>query len=206
MPENDFGFFFSGRLKLISIFFTSLIAGFQIVLIFMIGKSRISRFNELANPIELLNLIRRGESDKLEFKSTIRLNMHTQKMGKEIELAWLKSVVAFCNTEGVSILIGVNGQGEILGTEADRFPNEDKALLNVQNLIKQHVGMEYAQYINYIFREVEGKKILVIQCQFCKEPVFLSNGDREQFFVRSGPASIELPVSKVLQFIKDKKR
>ncbi len=51
-------------------------------------------------PDAVKQMIILGESDLLEFKSTIRTNLHAGKPGKEIELAWLKSVVAFCNTEG----------------------------------------------------------------------------------------------------------
>jgi hypothetical protein len=85
-------------------------------------------------------MISLGESELLEFKSTIRTNLRAGKPGKEIELAWLKSVVAFCNTEGGTILIGVNDSGEILGLEADGFQNDDKCLLHIQNLIGEHVG------------------------------------------------------------------
>ena len=35
-------------------------------------------------------IIATGEGRTIEFKSTMRLNLHTQKPGKEIELAWLK--------------------------------------------------------------------------------------------------------------------
>jgi hypothetical protein len=41
---------------------------------------------------KVLALVRYGESPNLEFKSTLRTNLKTGKAGKEIELAWLKSV------------------------------------------------------------------------------------------------------------------
>ena len=93
-------------------------------------------------PDAVKQMIAVGESDLLEFKSTVRTNLHTGKPGKEIELAWLKSVVAFCNTEGGTILIGVNDKGQILGLEADNFQNDDKCLLHIQNLIGEHVGID----------------------------------------------------------------
>ena len=45
---------------------------------------------------------------------------------KAIELAWLKSVVAFMNSEGGTLLIGVNGGSGIKGIEANGFESDDK--------------------------------------------------------------------------------
>ena len=73
-------------------------------------------------------LIRYGESPNLEFKSTLRTNLKTGKAGKEIELAWLKSVVGFLNTDGGVLLIGVNDGGEVVSIAADQFENDDKCL------------------------------------------------------------------------------
>ena len=50
-------------------------------------------------------IIAPGEGRTIEFKSTMRLNLHTQKPGKEIDLAWLKALVAFMNTDGGILLL-----------------------------------------------------------------------------------------------------
>ncbi|HEV8512473.1 MAG TPA: ATP-binding protein [Cyclobacteriaceae bacterium] len=151
-------------------------------------------------------MISLGESDLLEFKSTIRTNLYAGKPGKEIELAWLKSVVAFCNTEGGTILIGVKDNGEILGLEADNFLNDDKCLLHVQNLISEHVGVEHLSYVRFSLLAMGDKKILAVQCIPLKRIMLLKSSGREQFYVRSGPSSIELPMSKVLEYVNDRKK
>lgn len=133
--------------------------------------------------------------------------MHAGKPGKEIELAWLKSVVAFCNTEGGTILIGVNDKGDIRGLESDNFQNDDKCLLHVQNLIGEHVGVEYLSYVRFrLLGMEEDKKILVVQCVPLKRIMLLKSSGKEQFYVRSGPSSIELPMSKVLEYVNDRKK
>ena len=56
---------------------------------------------------ELLELIDGGETDTVEFKSTLRVeSQNPGKAGKEIELACLKTVAAFMNTEGGTLLVG----------------------------------------------------------------------------------------------------
>ncbi len=206
IPEADFGLILKGKLGLLLIIAILLIISSVIFIIRLFIKISNNEKIHSLDDTALKELICKGENDFVEFKSTIRLNLHTNKMGKEIEHAWLKSVAAFCNTEGGRLLIGVKDNGEILGLEADRFPNDDKTLLHIQNLIKQHIGLEFVKHIYFSLREVSEKKIMVIRCQPIKEPIFLRVNDKEQFFVRSGPASIELPVSKALQYIKDRRK
>jgi hypothetical protein len=150
----------------------------------------------------LTELIRQGEQERLELKSTMRWNLKAGKPGNEIARAWLKSLVAFLNTDGGTLLIGVEDNGDILGIEADKFPNEDKYLLHFNNLIKQHVGLEHAARISVAIRSIQGRRILVVDCEKSPEPVFLRFGDNEEFFVRVGSGTRQLPASKVLEYVK----
>jgi hypothetical protein len=205
MPEADFSVLARGRMQ--SIFIISVIVLVLSLLAMAYLLRRIQYKPQSFIPLEadeLLQLIKEGEGVQMEFKSTLRYNLHSNKMGKEIELAWLKSVVAFCNTDGGRILIGVKDNGEILGLDSDRFPNEDKTLLHVQNLIKQHIGLQFSKYIDYSLQTIDNKQILVVRCKPASKPVFLRFADKEQFFVRTGPASIELPVSKALEYIQNR--
>lgn len=153
---------------------------------------------------EIYQLLRLGESETLEFKSTMRKNLKTGKNGKEIEIAWLKGLVGFMNTNGGILLIGVDDDANILGVEADEFDNEDKILLHFKNLLSQHIGLEYSNNINLIINQIEGKTILVIECERAERPAFLFNKNSEEFYIRSGPASVKLSVSKVLKYVSNR--
>jgi hypothetical protein len=152
----------------------------------------------------LRTLIDQGESPALEFKSTMRMNLKTGKTGKEIELAWLKTVVAFLNTDGGTLLIGINDDGNIQGLAADGFESDDRCRLHFKNLISQHIGLEFSDNIDFDLRAVEGKSIAVIHCSRANAPAFLKHGKNEDFFIRSGPASLKLSVSQVLQYLKQR--
>lgn len=193
----------SGLLVVIA-FILLLVSGIAFAVIYTKNFRKI-RLKPLT-PDLVQQMIAAGENDMLEFKSTIRTNLHAGKPGKEIELAWLKSVVAFCNTEGGSILIGVKDDGNILGLDADNFQNDDKCLLHVQNLIREHVGLEYLPYVKFSLLDMEGRKILAVQCIPLKRIMLLKSSGKEQFYVRSGPSSIELPMSKVLEYVNDRKK
>ncbi len=147
-------------------------------------------------------LIAKGENRYIEFKSTLRMNLHSKKPGKEIELAWLKGVAAFLNTDGGTLLLGVTDAGEITGLERDVFENEDKCRLHFKNLIATHIGAEMSKYIRFVMIPMEGKTVGMVHCARSTEPVFLKDGNKEAFYIRNGPSSDELPVSKALKYIK----
>ena len=208
LPEQDLiGQLYDFRyLVFLAIFMIVLIA---IYLIARITRKYIRKIRQLpATRIDYQNIeediyaiIRSGEGKNVEFKSTMRMNLKTGKSGKEIEQAWLKSVAAFLNTDGGVLLIGVDDSGEILGTEADEFDNDDKCRLHFKNLLKQHIGLEYSEYINMDVYEVKDKKVVLVEVERSPNPAFLHVKEDEDFFIRSGPSSVKLPVSKVLTYL-----
>ncbi|RLB66358.1 MAG: hypothetical protein DRH04_09480 [Deltaproteobacteria bacterium] len=154
---------------------------------------------------ELFALIAAGESTSLEFKSSVRMNLNTGKSGKEIEIAWLKTVVAFMNSDGGILLIGVNDDGEIVGIDADGFASEDKCRLHCKNLINTHIGPEFSRFIHLKMRQVQGKTIVVIECERVRKPVFLTVGKNEDFYVRSGPSSLKLSMSQMAKYLDERR-
>ena len=154
---------------------------------------------------EVIKMIQLGENYNLEFKSTVRLNIKTEKFDKNIQFAWLKNVSAFLNTEGGAMFIGVADDGTICGIEQDRFPNDDKCLLHIGSLIKEHIGLGFVKNIDYHLRKISGKTVLIIQCYPSKIPAFLKKDNNEEFYVRSGASSRALSISESLKYINQKK-
>jgi type I restriction enzyme R subunit len=71
------------------------------------------------------DLIKRGESKTLEFKSTLRWSLKEDRQDDEgVTHAVLKTIAAFLNTEGGDLLIGVADDGSIVRTEPDRLEND----------------------------------------------------------------------------------
>lgn len=164
-----------------------------------------SLFDSNDQETSIYNIIERGEGPGVEFKSTMRMNLHTKKPGKEIELAWLKGVAAFLNTNGGVLLLGVTDSGEITGLEQDVFENEDKCKLHFKNLIAQHVGADQSKHIRFQIVPVGDKAVGIVICERSFEPVFLKTNKSEAFYIRNGPSSDELPVSMALNYIKNRK-
>ena len=153
---------------------------------------------------EVDKLIQAGESTSLEFKSTMRTNLKSGKPGKEIELAWLKTVVAFMNSDGGILLIGVADDGEILGLDADNFENEDKCRLHCKNLLNTHIGAEFTRFITVKLLSIREKTVFVLECERVRQPVFLRVGKNEDFLIRSGPSSTKLTMSQMVKYLNER--
>ena len=150
---------------------------------------------------DILDLIKKGESEKLEFKSTLRVNLHTTEVDKKIENNVLKTLAGFLNTNGGTILIGVADSGEISGIEKDRFANTDKFHLHLINIIKQKIGKRHLSLMDFQDANIKGKTIMRIECNKSYKPVFLKEGKEEEFYIRAGPSTSEIKASGLIDYI-----
>ncbi|HAK44802.1 MAG TPA: hypothetical protein DCO79_02620, partial [Spirochaeta sp.] len=96
---------------------------------------------------ELRAQISEGETLNLEFKSSLRWDYREEKVNKALEEIIVKSVAAFNNAEGGTLLIGVGDAGEILGIEKDydvlRQTGRDYYEIHLRNLLSSKYGVGY---------------------------------------------------------------
>ncbi len=151
---------------------------------------------------ELEELIKKGENEKLEFKSTLRTNLHTNQPDRKIEHSVLKTIAAFLNSKGGELIVGVEDNGEILGIEKDNFENVDKFNLHLMNLIKQRIGKKHLELIKVETLEIQNKKLIKIECKPSNKPVFLSQDDQEEFYIRIGPSTVLVIGSELIEYVK----
>ncbi len=205
-PEKDFLSSINSRLfkiDMLDLVIAAIGSGMLYLLLWTTGRP----LREPPAPAAIVRLnsyINKGEGVGIEFKSTIRTNLKTGKNGKEIELAWLKAVVAFLNSAGGVLLIGVDDAGKIAGLEPDGFENRDKSLLHVKNLINHHIGAEFSSFLKTTIVEIEEKEVMMIECSPVSSPIFLNIGKNEEFYVRSGPSSTKLSPSQTVHYVMQK--
>jgi type I restriction enzyme R subunit len=153
-------------------------------------------------------LIKRGESKTLEFKSTLRWSLKEDRQDdKGVTHAVLKTIAAFLNTEGGDLLIGVADDGAIVGIERDQLENDDKFMRHLAQVVRNGLGDRAGTCIDPKCQVVQGKTVCVVSCQRSPEPVFLkwkgieasADGD---FFVRSGPGTVKLPPESAREYIR----
>jgi predicted HTH transcriptional regulator len=152
----------------------------------------------------IAQIISGGENDRTEFKSTLRWSLKEKKMDHGVEIAWLKTVAAFLNSGGGCLVIGVDDQGVPLGIGPDAFDNEDKYLLHVNNRLQEHIGIEQAANVRFGLHPAGNVKVLLVECSPASQPVFLTDGGQESFYVRAGPGTRKLSMSQMLAYVMEK--
>ena len=71
-----------------------------------------------------------------------------------------KEVIAFANTKGGTIYIGVQDDGQILGIE-----NADRVTLQINNMVRDSIKPDVTMFVRYEAQEVDGKQIIAVTVQ-----------------------------------------
>ena len=149
--------------------------------------------------------IDQGEGVTVEFKQTLRVNLHTGQPDKKMEHAVLKTLAAFMNSKhGGTLFIGVSDDGNVVGLDEDNFPNEDKMALHLDNLIKSKLGGSVFACLKPEFGDIDGKRFMAVECTPSSKPVFLKDGQGEEFYIRAGASSPALPASHAHEYIQER--
>jgi hypothetical protein len=172
---------------------------FYLKIFFGVKNSKLYLTKEL-----ILDLISDGESDLVEFKESLRTNLHTNKLDKKMEHSVLKTVTAFLNSNGGILFIGVSDLGEISGLNRDNFNSDDKCKLQLVNMIKQHLGTDILSNITIDVIYFEEKYILKIEVVAFLCEVFLLWEKKEEFYIRAGPSSVNISGSELIGYIRSK--
>ncbi|MHA1250872.1 MAG: GmrSD restriction endonuclease domain-containing protein [Candidatus Helarchaeota archaeon] len=154
----------------------------------------------------VLNLIQLGESDVLEFKSSVRWDYFQEKINKALELAIIKTIAGFMNSEGGILLIGVNDDGEIIGIEKDletlKKKNLDGFQLLIIDIISKYVGKEFANYIKLRFETVNENIVCIVNVKKnSSEPVFVKFQGKKEFYIRFGNSTRLLDSEETYKYI-----
>lgn len=161
--------------------------------------------NSLSEGQKLKSLILNGESKKLEFKQTFQYCIKKKTREKYVEVSSIKTLVGFLNSEGGTLLIGVEDNGTILGIgeELEKFHKGsiDKYILNLKNIVKSRMGLSTLKYIDMQVVEVDEVIILHLECLPSDEEVFLDDKD---FYVRTSPSTDKLEGRDLSSYVKSR--
>ena len=150
---------------------------------------------------EIAEMIAAGESQTIEFKSTLRVNLKTGERDKRMRDEVLKNIAAFLNTDGGTLVVGVKDDGEPLGLDADGFTNEDKMVQHLSSLVRDHIGASAWKNIDYKIEAYQGKRILVIRCTKSNLPVHV--GADDEFYIRTGTSVEQLKTQEYKRYVDD---
>lgn len=162
-----------------------------------------------AYKLSIQELIEKGESQTLEFKSSLRWDYKTNAQKRALEFAVAKTLVAFLNSEGGVLLIGVGNQKEILGLQYDfstleeNKQNEDGFELKITDLVNAYIGKQFRQYMDVRFEKVNEKVICIIEVDRADRPAYLTYEGKIEFYIRAGNSSQPFNIREANEYIRE---
>ncbi len=166
---------------------------------------RSRRLREPASDAEIRELLRAGESDRLEFKSSARWDRRRGELNRALEHVVVKVIAGFLNGAGGDLALGVDDSGEILGLEPDyatlKRKDRDGYEQFLMTLVASKLGANVCQYIRIRFHDVAGKELCRITAEPADHPVYVHTGSVVAYFLRTGNATRELNTKEAVEHI-----
>ena len=159
---------------------------------------------EIVHRRPINELVSLGESATLEFKSTLQWDVVQNRVNKDLRFSVLKTIAAFLNTAGGTLVIGVEDDGHILGLAQDlriMQNSKDRFEQTLMNLIHDRIGAEFAPFIKVRFEEIEGQTVCVVDVDKAPEPAFMEGPRGKEFYVRLGNTTRALDPEEAVRYI-----
>jgi hypothetical protein len=152
-------------------------------------------------------LIAAGESAAVEFKASVRWDVRENRLNEPLKYSVIKTVAAFLNSTGGTLLIGVDDDRKTVGLKGDysQFKKSDSrdAFENwlTTQLIDQF-GKPASRLYSVSFHEMAGEDVCRIEVQPSPSPVFVDEkgGKPAQLYIRTGNASRPLDTREIIEY------
>lgn len=152
-----------------------------------------------------LDFLEKGEDNFTEFKSSLRYCLRQQKPMPYVEHGILKTINAFLNSEGGTLIIGVDDEANVLGLDNDynsfSKKGRDGFLLHFDNLVINALGKEQQADMNIKFEDVDDKEFAIVEVSSSNKPIFMSANGKKEFYVRHAASSQAYDISEAYEYI-----
>lgn len=156
--------------------------------------------------VDLTSLLEADEGDRLEFKETARVNVHTGDIDEKIVHGAVKSVAAFMNSHGGTLVIGVkDATKEVTGLERDLATlgkkDTDGYELFIRQLLNNAFGAEHSSRVSIAFPTEDDKMACVVLAPRSPRPVYVKNSDDRDLYVRDGNSTRKLNSEEAVRYV-----
>jgi serine/threonine protein kinase len=188
------------------------------------------RLDEIRHASNIDALIAAGESDSVEFKSSLHhrheplppeLQIQVERqvisperaegeVQKQLKTGITKTIAAFLNTAGGTLLIGVSDSGTVLGIEPDfkyfakGKRNPDTWLLSLKEVIVKALGPEALGAIHISLARHGTATVAVVHCPPRASETWHSEDAGERFYMRAANATHPLDGSRLVRYIRER--
>lgn len=185
------------------------------------AENVLDRLNEIRYTADIGALISSGESEKVEFKSSLHHPYESastnpkkpppgkKEIQKNLWKSATKTIAAFLNSEGGSLLIGVGDSGDVLGIEPDfQHLQEGKRdldgwLLSLQQVVINALRAEVWNAVHVSLVPHGTQTVAVVSCPQRTTETWHVEDDDERFYIRAANGTRELSGSSLLKYIRE---
>ncbi len=151
-------------------------------------------------------IVANDEDYSVEFKSTARWDLREDKPNKVMEDAVVKTVAGFLNTDGGTLLVGVDNSGSAIGLDHDyqrvKPPNGDGFVNWLTTHLINAIGHTPVARIRARITTFEGKQICRVDVARHSQPVWAKTSKEPRvFFARFNNSTRALPESEVSEYV-----
>lgn len=138
----------------------------------------------------------------------------TEYKKKEIQKEIARAIVAFLNSKGGTLIVGVEDNGNILGIEHDyeelsKKKDWDGWFLHLSNILKNYIDDELvSQSLKLKTYPKNGKTIARIYIPESPKPIYFKDNNESHFYIRSFNSSEKLDTKYAMDYMDymDRKR
>ncbi|WP_434055027.1 MAG: ATP-binding protein [Roseibium sp.] len=154
------------------------------------------------------SIMQKGETDGVEFKSSLRWDMRENRINRGLEKVIAKTIAGFFNADGGYLLVGVDDDGKALGLEKDlstlKSADLDAFERTVNDIVSKNLGGDLCPSIHTVFASVDGKDVAMIIIRPAPRAVYMEDGKSSVFYVRSGNSTRQLDVREALNYARSR--
>ena len=141
------------------------------------------------------------------FQSVYSIKADMIQKNEKLQDSVLKSIAAFLNAEGGTVIIGVEDNGNLFGLEKDiqSFKERNRTLDNFERhlvgLIQNRIGIKFLPYLKIRFAKINNLDICAVYVRKANQSAFLKLKKGVELFVRTGNSTRSLSVPEIYDYL-----
>lgn len=156
------------------------------------SERRIARL-ELELNRALPALLSAGEGETLEFKASVRWDYTARRVSRALEEPIVRTIAAFMNHRGGTLLLGVDDAGQVVGLAQDyatlHRQSRDGFEQYLTGLVRTALGAHRCALMHVVFHDVHGRDVCRVVVEPAPDPVFVERDGTAHYYVRTGNAT-----------------
>ena len=164
-----------------------------------------SKTDLIADAAYVKRIIQNHETKTVEFKQTFAKNLHTAQEDVKIKHAVVKTVAAFLNSLGGTLLIGVKDDKTITGIFDDNYRGADDYRQRISHTLRSAIGDAPMANVGIsIIKATRSEEVCLIEVKRSKNPIYCLHKEfksEKLFYVRINADTIALDIEQAIRYI-----